>query len=166
MSFDVNRLRAMASNLEDRSKTVWVVYPLITALCFFVGSYVVMTESSNYLDRAAFVVVGLIFGRMFGTLAKHTLEERRTILAGYLELYDMINKAPPPAKLPETVPSEASEAVAKVEIPAEPNLPNIPSVAAPEEVKAALKAGKAKGKPTKLPPKQRKAKTVPPVSQA
>ena len=166
MSFDVNRLRAMASNLEDRSKTVWAVYPLITELCFFIGSYVVMTESSNYLDRAAFVVVGLIFGRMFGTLAKHTLEERHTILAGYLELYDMVNKTPAsPVKLPETVPSEASEAVAKVEIPAEPNLPNIPSVAAPEEVKAALKAGKAKGKPTRLPPK-RKAKTVPPVSQA
>lgn len=163
MSFDVNRLRAMASNLEDRSKTVWVVYPLITALCFFVGSYVVMTESSNYLDRAGFVVVGLIFGRMFGALAKHTLEERRTILAGYLELYDMVNKAPAsPVKLPETVPSEVSEAVAKVEIPAEPNLPNIPSVAAPEEVKAALKAGKAKGKPIKLPSK-RKAKTVPPA---
>ena len=86
------------------------------------------------MKRFGVCTQSLIFGRMFGTLAKHTLEERRTILAGYLELYDMVNKTPAsPVKLPETVPSEASEAVVKVEIPAEPNLPNIPSVAAPEE---------------------------------
>ena len=74
----------------------------------------------------------------------------------------MFNKPTTPIKPSETVLPETTEvAEAKVEIPADPNLPNIPSVSAPPEVKEALKAAKAKGKPTRLPPK-RKVKTVPP----
>ena len=162
MSSDVHRLRAMASNLQDRIKTVGIVYPIVTALCFFVSSYIALTSDANYLDRLGLTFVGFVFGRMFSTLQKLNLEERRTIIACYLDLHDLVNKAP---ATPETRPAptdEVSEAVAKVEIPAEPKLPDIPSVAAPAEVTAALKAGKGKGKPTKLPSK-RKPKTVPPA---
>ena len=163
MSSDVHRLRAMASNLEDRIKTVGIVYPIVTAFCFFVSSYVALTSDANYLDRLGLTFVGLVFGRMFSTLQKLNLEERRTIIACYLDLHDLSNNT---SATPETRPAPASEpvpeAVAKVEIPAEPKLPEIPSVAAPAEVTAALKAGKGKGKPTKLPSK-RKPKTVPPA---
>lgn len=161
MSFDVHRVRAMATNLENRIATVGIVYPIVTSLVFFILSYTVLINGPTPLDRAMFAFVGAVFGRMFSALTKHTLEERRTVLAGYIDLYNTINKSPV-ATVPETVPSQASEAVEKVEIPAEPKLPNIPSVAAPEDVKAALKAAKGKGKLTKLPPK-RKAKTVPPA---
>ena len=164
MSFDVNRLRAIASNLEDRKNTVGITYPIFTGLIFFVLSYVALTNDATFVDHLGLTFVGLVFGRMFSTTTKLTLEERRTVIVGFLDLYDMMHKTP---GVPETRPAPAqaepvNEAVAKVEIPAQPKLPEIPSVAAPADVKEALKAGKAKGKPTRLPPK-RKAKTVPPA---
>jgi hypothetical protein len=163
MSVDVSALKAKSGYLEDTSKVVWIVYPVILAFCFFIVSFFLMSNDSSYFDRIAFTVVGLVFGRGFGTVAKQNLEERRLVILSLLELHDAVSKLSPVEKtIPETIPAKVSEAVEKVEIPAEPNLPEIPSVAAPPEVKAALKAGKAKGKPTKLPSK-RKAKTVPPA---
>lgn len=164
MSFDVNRLRAMASNIEDRKNNIWIIYPIITGFCFFVGSYVTMPEDIGYLNRALIILVGLIFGRMFGTIDRHNLEERYTAIVSCIQLYEMINK-PLPTQDTETLSSTIDESIAKVEIPAEPNLPNIPSIAVPAGVKEVLQSAKTKGKPTRLPPK-RKIKSVPPVSQA
>ena len=161
MSFDVNRLRAMASNIEDRKNAVWIIYPIIAGFCFFVGSYVAMPEDVGYFNRVLIVLVGLIFGRMVGTVTRHNLEERHTAIISCVQLYEMINKT----HITEAVSSVVDESIAKVEIPPDPNLPNIPSNAAPAELKEVLQSAKTKGKPTRLPPK-RKIKSVPPVSQA
>jgi hypothetical protein len=64
--------------------------------------------------------------------------------------------------VPSVVTSLVNKEVTNVEIPLQPRLPEIPSMGVPAEVSEVLKTEKAKGKPTRLPPK-RKPKTVPPV---
>jgi hypothetical protein len=156
MSVDVNKLQKTIFDLENRVKNVAIVYPIIAGFCFFVLSWVVMAENARYLDRALFVLLGMIFGRKFGTATRIVLEERKALLEGYLELYHTINKptvveAKPaesvPAKVeqkePEPMPTTASEAVVKAEIPA---------VAAPPTVATSVEV---KDKPTKVPMKKK-----------
>lgn len=162
MEVDVNKLQKSISSLEDRAKHVAIVYPAVAGLCFFLLSWVIMAENARYLDRVLFVLIGAIFGRKFGTATKAVLEERKTLLKGYLELHRTINKpvvveteptlVKPEQKVAETMPTTASEAVVKVDIPSDAALPNVPSVAVPSDVKEALKD---KGKTTKVQVKKK-----------
>ena len=161
---NIERLQSLSLQLQSRAKSTIYTSAALGLLFGLIAGVLCSISATDLtiVDYAVFGFVGAMFGRLLGASKQLDLNERVFIIQTQLELMEL------KTEVPETRPAPTgtvSEAVAKVEIPAEPKLPVIPSVAAPAEVKEALKAakGKAKGKPTKLPPKQRKPKTVPPA---
>jgi len=153
----LSRTQKRIIEIEYREKYVSIFYPIFIALSFLILSYFIMRSDVGYLDRSIFVFIGLIIGIQIARSAKNDLQERKMILEGYVnsvkpKVQVEPEPAPVPAKLADTVPISATLPVDKVEIPSNPIVPNIPSMAVPADVKEVLKD---KGRPTKVPLKKK-----------
>jgi hypothetical protein len=146
---NTDQLNKMIVNLQNRANNSVIFSTALGALTGFFGSMLV--PNLSLLDNGVIGLVGLMLGRLFGTLKRNDLSERALIVQMQMDLLQH--------NLSETKPADKSsqlpEAVTNVQIPADPRLPEIPSIAAPAEVTQALKAAKAKTKPTRLPAKRK-----------
>ena len=159
-SINTNSLRETAFKHRQRAKSSTLLSALVYAFVFGASGFFV--NSFDWSEQAMLFAAGALLGRFLGSFTSLELEERANALLLLADLANALDERLPASTTRETRPAPVPEAVIKVEIPAEPNLPVIPSISAPAEVTAALKTGKAKGKPTRLPPK-RKPKTEPPA---
>jgi hypothetical protein len=170
MNIDRSRIRFLITELEYRAKTITFVYAGLFSVFAYGLSYVTLNADATLLDRICLALVGVGIGSSIASMRKVDLEVHRLILQGLLEVEEQpstqpeTRPAPAPATIDQTQPNSnlVNDAVAKVKIPAEPKLPDIPSIGVPAEVNEALKVGKTRGKPTRLPPR-RKPKTAPPA---
>lgn len=143
-----DELNKLIISLQNRANNSVIFSTAVGTLTGLFGSMVI--PNLSILDHGVIGVVGLMCGRLFGSLKRNDLNERALIVQMQMDLFEQ--------KVSSDKNSQLPEAVTKVQIPAGPKLPEIPSVAAPPDVAQALKAGKAKARPTRLPSK-RKIKT-------
>jgi hypothetical protein len=161
MSIDVQQERMKLARQEKAAKTRRIMLPLAASLCFYILSYTILPENAGFDDRAWPTLIALFLSSVYAEILNSMFERHSVLLRSILFMHEL-NKQPtvhneaakesgatpetrpaPPIELIERNTVE-SEAVAKVKIPSEPKLPEIPSVGVPAEVKEALKAGKTK----------------------
>jgi len=157
MSIHVQQELIQLARQEKLVKTSRIMWPLATSLCFYILSYAILPENAGFVDHAWPALIALFVEGVHAEILNSVFERHSVLLRSILVMHEL-NKQPtvhkesgatpetrpaPPIELIERNTAE-SEAVAKVKIPLEPKLPEIPSVGVPAEVKEALKAGKTK----------------------
>lgn len=140
----MNELQTVLNNLENRARYAVLTSSIFGAVVFFLSSYTLLVNNPTAMHRFLFVFAGGAFGYIYGTDSKRKLDDHRAVARSLLSLHE----SQAATKHNQAIPAE------DVNIPSQPKLPNIPSVAAPAEVKEALNAAKAKAKPTIVAPAQ------------
>lgn len=136
---DINKLY-----VQMKAELQHIVYTSVSVGGIYAFCVSLAIANMTEVRRLAFIVLGCVFGYYIGKLRKQDLCEKSLIICAQFDLLDLKNKS-----IPATTPAPQEQYITTetaVVIPAEPNLPNIPSESAPAEVREVLKAGKTKTK--------------------
>lgn len=130
--------------LQMKDELHSVVYTAVSVGGIYGFCVALALSNMTELRRLAVIFLGCVFGYYIGKLRKQDLYEKSLIIYAQLDLLDLGKKS-----LPATTPApqeQSAKTEQATEIPAQPNLPNIPSEAVPADVKEVLKVGKTKPK--------------------
>lgn len=144
MSVHIKQLQDIATDFENRASYAFTKATIFGGITF--GSYTLFIDNPSFIVQLLFVLVGGALGAMHGMDTKRRLENHLAVVSSLLSLYNS----------QQQTSSAHNQLIASedVQIPSQPNVPNLPSAAVPAEVREVLKTSKAKAKPTIVAPAQ------------